>query len=75
MRNVRSCFTYIPTHLPHDPNMFVTVQQRVFILFPALSAAGDFYSLETGVAQHDYQPWRVFVRRRNGIALLSHHFW
>ena len=30
--NVRSCFTDISSHLPHNADMLVTVQQRVLLL-------------------------------------------
>lgn len=32
MRDVRPCVTNVTIHLPHDSNMLVAVQERVFLV-------------------------------------------
>ena len=66
MSNVGSRFADIPIHLPHDGNMFVTVQQGIFFIsaIPSLTPSpcvGHFVRLEGGIGQHDNEPLSILV--------------
>lgn len=72
MRNVRTCITNVTVHLPHDADVFVTVEQGVFLvsrrdtrgtrscMFRRWSSS-HFVRLETGMRQDNNQALRVLV--------------
>ena len=70
----------VATHLAHDSNVLVTVEQRVLFLslcagsaiVATTTAAGKdgLVGLETGVGEHDDQSLGVLVGRGNGDMLL-----
>lgn len=74
MSDVWSGITNVPVHLPHNPNMLITVQKRVlFVLYHATTAAMTGpVRFKTGIGENDNQPLCVFVGGRYGSVLFGH---
>jgi len=71
MCNIWSGITNVATHLAHDTNVFVAVQQGVlFILGPSPSAVNGLVRLQASIGQDDNQSLGVLVSRGNGHVLL-----
>jgi hypothetical protein len=72
MRDIWAGVTDVSIHFPHDSNMFITVEQRVFLLSGSTSSTpmSSPIRLETCIRQHDDQSLRVFVVCWNGNMLL-----
>ena len=77
MCDIWSCFTNVPVHLPHDPNMLITVQERVFFVLDnaATTAMRGFVRFETRIGEDNNQPLGIFVGGRYGRVLFSHKLW
>lgn len=63
MRDIWSGVTDVPVHLPHDSNMLITIQKRVFfVLYDAAPAAmRGFVRFETRIGENDNQPLCIFI--------------
>lgn len=72
--DIRSSLAYVPVHLAHNSNMFVTVEKRIFLLsldaHVTSACVGGFVGFETGMRQNNNQAPRVSVGRRYGDMLL-----
>lgn len=77
MRDVWSCVTDVPVHLPHDPNMLVTVKERVlFVLDDATTTAmRGFVRFETRIGKNNNQPLGIFVGGCDRSMLFGHELW
>lgn len=73
MGDVGSGVTNVAAHLAHDSDVFIAVEERIFLFFAAwLSAAvGCSVGLETGIGQDDNQSSGVLVARGDGHVLLG----
>lgn len=72
MGDVGAGIADVAVHLAHDANVLVAVEQRVLVIFGAISAAVcSFVCLETRVGQHDDEALGVFIGRGYGVRLLS----
>lgn len=64
MCDVRPCFAYVATHLPHDTDMVIAVE-KVELLFPSSwPTAGPyrcFVGLECSIAEHHNESLGVLV--------------
>ena len=68
MRNVGSRVADIAVHLAHDTNVFVAVEERVFVLALHAHAARTatvrgFVGLEAGIGEHYDEPLGILVAR------------
>lgn len=74
MCNIRTSITNVPVHLAHDTNVFVAVEQRVFVVLHARTAAAvrGLVGLEAGIGEDDNEPLRVLVIQRDGRVLFSY---
>lgn len=76
--NIRSSITDIAVHLAHDTNVFIGVEQGVFLLSlgtRSVSTIDGLVSLETGIGQDDNQALGVLVGRGNWSMLLCDELW
>jgi len=71
MSDIRSSITDISIHLLHNSNMLITIQKRVFLLFPISTSTGRFVGLEAGMREDDDQALCLLICRRNGNLLLG----
>lgn len=71
--NVRTCVADVSVHFPHDTDVFVAVQQRVFFIpdHTVATAVRSFVGFEAGVGKDDDEPLSVFVCGSDGNMLLS----
>lgn len=74
MSNVRSGVTDVATHLAHDANVFIAVQQRVLVLLAAGlgPAVGCAVGFQAGVGQDHNQSLGIFITGCNGHMLFGH---
>lgn len=51
VRYVGTCVTYVSIHLPHDADVFIAVEKRVFVIpYHAIAASmGSFVGFEAGM--------------------------
>lgn len=77
MRDIWPCITNVPVHLPHDPNMLITVKKRVFFVLYDAASTGmtGFVRFETRIGENNNQPLCVFVVGRYGDVLFGHELW
>ena len=62
VRDVWARFTNISTHLTHDANVFITVQQRVFFIFATCATAmGRPIRLEARMRENNDESLSVLV--------------
>ena len=72
MRDVRSSVTDVATHLAHDTNVFIAVQERVLLLLSArFAAVCGTVGFERGIRQYHDESLSVLVRRSNWHMLLG----
>jgi hypothetical protein len=67
------CITNIAVRLSHDTNMFVGIEESVFLVATAsrLSRAHSLEGLETGIGENHDEPLGVLVGRGDGHMLLG----
>lgn len=77
MCDIWSCFTNVPIHLAHDPNMLVTVQERVLFILDntATTTMRGFVGFETRIGEDNNQPLGIFVGGCYGRVLFGHKLW
>ena len=73
---IRTSFADVATHLTHDPDMFIAVQQRILFIFSTCTAPmSSFICLETCVGENNNKPLGVFVGGRNRDVLFGDESW
>lgn len=76
MYDVRPRLTYVTTHLSHDANVIVAVEERVLVISCyAAASCGGLERLEGCVAQHYYESLGVLVIGSDGYVLLCDELW
>lgn len=72
VRDVWTCFTNVAAHLAHNANVFITVQQRVFLVFSACATTmGGFVGFEARIGENDNESLGVLVGGRYGDVLFG----
>ena len=73
MRDIGPCVTDISVHFTHDPDVLITVEQRIFFVphVPSSTSVQRFVRLQTCIGQYDNQSLTVFVGDGYGCVLLS----
>jgi hypothetical protein len=73
MCDIWSGITDVAVHLAHDADVFVAVEEGVFLIALAWSAAamGGLVRLETGIGEDDDEAFAVLVGGGDGDVLLS----
>jgi len=63
MRDIWSSITDIAVHLPHDTDVFVTVEQRVLLIFQRATSPTMRCSvgLQASIGQNHYQALGIFI--------------
>jgi hypothetical protein len=62
VRYVWTCFTNVASHLAHNANVLIAIQQRVFLVFSSRAATmSSFVCFETCVGEDDDEPLGVLV--------------
>lgn len=71
--NVRTSVADVSVHFPHDTNVFVAVQERVFFIsdHTVATAMRSFVGFEAGVGKDYDEPLGVFVCGSDGDMLLG----
>lgn len=78
MCDIWSGIADIAIHLAHDPNVLVTVQQRVFLLTLATwstATVAGLVCLETGIREDDDQSLCVLIGGGDGNMLFGDELW
>jgi hypothetical protein len=76
VRDIWTSFTDVATHLPHDSNVLIAVEQRVFLIFTTSAAAmSSLVRFEAGVRQDDDESLGVFVRGGDRDMLFGNEAW
>lgn len=83
MGDIGSSFADVPVHLPHDRDMLIAIEERMFVVsgisgLAPPTRAGNFVGLEGGIGQDNDQPLCVLVASRYRHMLFSYHlrkFW
>jgi len=74
MSDIRSGIADVAIHFAHHTDVFVTVQQRIFLFALAtrsVATVAGLVGLETGVGEDDDQSLRIFIGGRNRNVLFG----
>lgn len=71
MGDVRTSITDIAVHLAHDANVFIAVQQRVFVILHSISTMCGLVGLQAGVGQDDNEALGILIGGRDGDGLFG----
>ena len=76
VRYIRARFADVSAHLAHDTNMFIAVEERVFLFFRALlSTVSSSISFEASVREDHNEPLCALVCGWYGNMLLGDQAW
>lgn len=73
--DVWSRIANVASHLAHDTDVFVAVEQRVLVIAARARTRGCTVRLETGIREHDNQPLGVLVGVWDWGVLLRYQLW
>lgn len=71
MGDIGSSLADVSTHLPHDTNVLIAVEKRV-LRFAVATTMRRLVRFQTGIGEHDNQPFCVFVMGGNRRMLFRH---